>query len=114
MWIGKKVASAKAQTTNAKMGTVTVGGTSPAVSTDGEQRQLQVASPGGFWWRPSSEDAVLLVEGAVVGCVATCPVSLASGEIYLRGNGNSIYFKSDGNIEISANKLYINGIEWEV
>lgn len=113
MWIGKKVAQTKEKQASGQLGVVTVGGDTPAVSTDGEQRQLQVACPGGFWWRPSSEDSVLLVEGAVAGCFADCPKSLSAGEIYLEGGGASIYFKSSGRIELTGS-IYVNGTLLEV
>ncbi|MFI3312422.1 MAG: hypothetical protein R3Y62_00905 [Eubacteriales bacterium] len=112
MWIGKKVAENRVENTNAKMGTVTVGGTSPTVSTDREERQLQVVSPGGFWWRPASEDAVLVVEGAVVGCMADCPVTLAAGEVYMGCNGASIHMRNDGGLYLGGT-IYINNVEWE-
>lgn len=113
MWIGKKVAQTREKESDAQVGVVTVGGTSPAVTTDGERRQLQVACPGGFWWRPSSEDSVLVVDGAVAGCFADCPVTLSAGEIYLAGGGCSIYFRSTGRVDISG-EVYLNDEKLEV
>ncbi len=112
MWIGKQVAQTREKEADAQVGVVTVGGTSPAVTTDGERRQLQVACPGGFWWRPSSEDSVLVVDGAVAGCFADCPMTLSAGEIYVSGGGSSIYFQSSGRVDITGT-IYINGTKWE-
>ena len=47
------------ETTNAESGTVTIGGSTAGVLSRGEERNVPLASPGGYAWRPKNGERVL-------------------------------------------------------
>lgn len=105
MWLSKQVAARTAAPDEAAAATVSVGGETPAVVTDGERRQARLFSPGGYCWRPAGGDTVLVVGGGepcVAGKEQRCPVELAPGEVYLYAGSASIHLKRDGSIAISG------------
>ena len=116
MWLSRKLSAYRAaqqEGTAADMGVTTIGGGSASVMTRGEQRDLEVFSPGGMVWQPRAGDTVLVIKGGV-GCQEHCvvaaetgraaPEDMAPGEIYLySAGGASIYLKNDGTIAIKGN-----------
>ena len=61
------------ETTNAESGTVTIGGSTAGVLSRGEERNVPLASPGGYAWRPKNGERVLVIKGGPGGeeqCVA--------------------------------------------
>lgn len=115
MWLSKKFSACQAverEGTMADMGVTTIGGGSASVMTRGEQRDLEIFSPGGVVWQPRAGDTVLVIKGGV-GCQESCvaaadtganaPKDMAPGELYLYSDGGaSVYLRSDGSIEIKG------------
>lgn len=115
MWLGKPETRQEGKQT-AQVGWVTLGGDPAGVYLDGERRSLPVYSPGGYCWRPTSDQQVLVVKAGADGeepCLigATQEVSnLGEGEIVIRSaKGAEIWFKSDGSLDLVGNVL-INGV----
>lgn len=105
MWMGKQLAAQRRGGETAAVGTVSVGGEAPAVVTDGERRQVRIFSPGGYGWRPSAEDEVLLVgtgQPCIAGRAQSCPVSLAAGEVCLHTTGATVHLRNNGDIAVSG------------
>ena len=55
------------ETTNAESGTVTIGGSTAGVLSRGEERNVPLASPGGYAWRPKNGERVLVIKGGTLG-----------------------------------------------
>lgn len=96
----------------AEVGQVSLGGASLAVVTQGERRELALALPGGFKWRPKLGQQVLVLKSAegesiVIGTIPTEKDSLQPGELEIKGTGSSIKL-SGGRIVIDG-ELVING-----
>lgn len=111
MWIARRFSDHKAselEGTAADMGVTTIGGKNAAVLTRGEQRELEVFSPGGVVWQPRAGDTVLVVRGGMGGqerCVVAAanagqaPADMVPGELYLySGGGASLFLRADGSI----------------
>lgn len=124
MWLSKTLAlrqRADRENTAADMGMTTIGGDSASVVTRGEQRDLEIFSPGGLVWQPRAGDTVLVVRGGTGGqeqCIvaastaANAPDGLAPGELFLYSHGKaSIYLRLDGSIVVKGN-CFAEG-DWE-
>ena len=123
MWIGKEMARAtrpREDSTAVDLGITTIGGTSVAAETRGEDRDLPVYGPGGYFWQPKAGDQVLVIKGGVSGdeqCVAGTaqvepPEDMEPGDICLSNGAASIYLHASGRIDIDGT-LYINGVEYK-
>ena len=117
MWLSKKLTQNEMQNTaSAQSGTVTVEGTEAAVYTSGEDRDVKVASPRGFFWKPRSGENVLVIKGGVfgeeayiVGAVQQDNGTLAAGEVRLASAGGAeIILRNSGRVDINGS-LFING-----
>ena len=111
------------ETTNAESGTVTIGGSTAGVLSRGEERNVPLASPGGYAWRPKNGERVLVIKGGPGGeeqCVcggkqAEVPKGMQPGEVYIYGpKGSNVYLQKDGTIELTGRisirgQLLING-----
>lgn len=126
MWLAEKAAGGGRGGVHAGIGTVTVGGGSPAVLLGGEQRGLGVLAPRGVGWRPEEGSQVLVLEtedgerfvlGEVDGGGSFR--SLAGGEVCLRcgtawlkvGNGE---ISAEGDVHLDGDvyitgRLFVNG-----
>lgn len=96
----------------AEVGQVSLGGASLGVVTQGERRELSMAMPGGFRWRPALGDRVLVLkssegESIVIGVLPREKRDIKAGELEILGSGSSIKLKG-GKVEISG-ELIING-----
>ena len=118
MWLSRKLTQHEMQNTaSAQSGTVTVEGAESAVYTDGEERDVRVASPRGFFWKPGNGENVLVIKGGVfgeeayiVGAVQQDDAALNAGEIRIasaRGDAE-IVLKNSGRIDINGS-VFING-----
>lgn len=114
MWLSKQVAQRADGAEEASAATVSVGGENPAVVTDGERRQARLFAPGGYCWRPTDGDTVLVVGGGepcVAGREQKCPVVLAAGEVYVYSAGASIHLKNNGDILLRGRLIVEGGAE---
>ena len=108
MWLSKQAARSDDRAP-ADMGTVTIGGDSPAVLTDSESRNISVISPGGYIWRPAVGDELLIIKNtdgekcAVGASKAAAYDEVLPGEVLIYSKGAHILIKNDGDIEISGN-----------
>ena len=119
MWIGQKIAAStrpREDSTAADLGVTTIGGANAAVETRGEDRNVPVYAPGGYFWQPKAGDRVLVIKGGVTGaeqCVAAAeqgeaPDGMEPGDVYLCAGEASLYLHSNGRIDVNG-ALYING-----
>ena len=118
MWLSKKLTQHELQNAaSAQSGTVTAEGTEAAVYADGEERDVKVASPRGFFWKPGNGENVLVIKGGVfgeeayiVGAVQQDDGTLSAGEVRIacaRG-GAEIVLKNSGRIDINGS-VFVNG-----
>ena len=115
MWLSKKLAvnqRLEQEGAAADMGVTTIAGREASVMTRGEQRDLEVFSPGGILWQPQVGDTVLVIRGGA-GCQENCvaaaepavppPEGMTPGELYLYSRGGaSVYLKGDGSIAVTG------------
>ena len=105
--------------TLAESGTVTVGGSAAGVLSRAEERNIPLAAPGGYAWRPKNGERVLVIKGGTLGeeryvagslDAARESAPLGDGEvcIYAEGGDASITLRRNGRVEITGD-LYING-----
>lgn len=122
MWLSKKLTQHEIQNAaSAQSGTVTVEGAA-AVYTSGEDRDVKVASPGGFFWKPMNGENVLVIKGGVfgeeayiVGAVQQDDGGLNAGEVRIasaRGNAE-IVLRNSGRVDINGS-VFINGVPYVV
>ena len=113
MWLSKQMKTKEQLLVGANLGTVSVADPAPAVVTDGEARRLQLLTPGGYCWRPTVGDAVLVIKDGggspcVMGVCGQSPVELQPGEVCLHAGGASIYLDRSGAIHLTGT-VYLNG-----
>ena len=118
MWLSKKLTQHEMQNTaSAQSGTVTLEGTEAAVYTSGEDRDVKVVSPHGFFWKPRNGENVLVIKGGVfgedayiVGTVQQDDDALDAGEVCIESanGGAEIVLRNSGRIDINGD-LFING-----
>lgn len=113
MWTSERNRNLPAREAAAELGTVTLGGDPAGVSLGGERRWLTVYGPGGYSWRPTSGDKVLVLKAGAEGespCILGTTQGeeeLKPGEVRLAGCGSSIRLGEDG-VSLTG-QLYING-----
>ena len=113
MWTSERNRNLPAREAAAELGTVTLGGDPAGVSMGGERRWLTVYSPGGYSWRPTAGDKVLVLKAGAEGespCILGTTQGeeeLKPGEVRLAGCGSSIHLGVDG-VSLTG-QLYING-----
>ena len=118
MWLSQKLTQRETRNaTNAQSGTVTVGGAEAAVYIEGEERDVKVVSPRGFFWKPANGENVLVIKGGVfgeeayiVGAVQEEDDTPGTGELRVASaNGSAeIVLKNNGRIDINGD-VFING-----
>lgn len=102
MWTSERNRSLPQREAAAEIGTVTLGGDPAGVSLGGERRWLTVYSPGGYSWRPTAGDKVLVLKAGAEGespCVLGTvqgTEELKPGEVRLAGGENAVYLSQDG------------------
>ena len=116
MWTSERSRNLPAKEAAAELGAVTLGGDPAGVSLGGERRWLTVYSPGGYSWRPTAGDRVLVLKAGAEGespCVLGTvqepegDAPLRPGEVRLKGGGSAIHLGQD-RLELSG-QLYLNG-----
>ena len=120
MWITEKLAkSGPAAQESGQIGKVTIGGDETAVLTQSENRGMCVAAPGGFVWRPSIGENVLVIkcgeENVVAGAISS-EAPEENGEVYIKSKGGAeIRLKNNGDILLGGRvritgTLELNGV----
>lgn len=113
MWTSERNRNLPAREAAAELGTVTLGGDPAGVSLGGERRWLTVYGPGGYSWRPTAGDKVLVLKAGAEGespCILGTTQGeeeLKPGEVRLAGCGSSIHLGEDG-VSLTG-QVYING-----
>lgn len=113
MWISERDRNLRAEEPAAELGTVTLGGDPAGVSLGGERRWLTVYGPGGYSWRPTAGDKVLVLKAGAEG-EAPCILGttqegdgLKPGEVRLSGGGSSLHL-GQSRLSLSG-QVYVNG-----
>lgn len=113
MWTSERNRNPRAGEPAAELGTVTLGGDPAGVSLGGERRWLTVYGPGGYSWRPTAGDRVLVLkagaEGEVPCILGTTQEGgdLKPGEVRLSGGGSSLHL-GESRLSLSG-QVYVNG-----
>ena len=102
MWTSERNRNLPLREAAAELGTVTLGGDPAGVSLGGERRWLTVYGPGGYSWRPTAGDKVLVLKAGAEGespCVLGTvqgTEELRPGEVRLAGGENTAPLRRDG------------------
>ena len=120
MWLSRQKINQREECA-LQTGTVTMGSGKTAVYTDRERRGISIFAPGGYVWRPTvgqellilkTEDGGLCASGAEV---LPAPEGFADGEVYITSKGGaSVWLKNDGSLYLTGavridGSLYVNG-----
>lgn len=115
MWIAERSRHRPEPEYMAAVGQVTLPGNLAGVWLDGERRNLPVFAPGGYVWRPSLGEQVLVLKTGEQGempCVLgeRCGEQwqLEEGEILLHSGKAVLHLKADGTVDITGT-LTVNG-----
>ena len=109
MWTSQRDRNLRVQEPAAEMGTITMGGDPAGVSLGGERRWLNVYGPGGYSWRPTSGDKVLVLKAGAEGdspCILGTTQDaedLKPGEVRLTGMECSLHL-GQGQVEVTGGK----------
>ncbi len=113
MWTAERNRNLCSSEPAAELGCVTLGGDPAGVSLGGERRWIGVYGPGGYSWRPTAGDKVLVLKAGAEGeapCLLGVPqeeAELKPGEVRLKGGESSI-FLGEKRLELEGD-LYLNG-----
>lgn len=113
MWTAERNRNLRMGEPAAELGTVTLGGDPAGVSLGGERRWIGVYGPGGYSWRPTAGDKVLVLKAGAEGespCVLGTVQEgddLKPGEVRLSGGGSSIHL-GQSRLSLSG-QVYVNG-----
>ena len=114
MWLSKRIMQERPEPDSATLGTVSIGGEEAAVVTDTEKRQAKLITPGGYCWKPSAADSVLIVKGNelyLTGALLKGAEELAEGEVRIYSRGASVTIQNDGRIAVSGNVELAGSVE---
>jgi hypothetical protein len=118
MWLAEKTKKTPAGT-DADFGVTTIAGERAGVVTRGENRELPLYGPGGYFWMPESGSAVLVIKGGPGGeetCAAgtkmpPAPPDMRPGEVLIRSAGGAeIRLKNDGGLELRGRVSIVGGL----
>lgn len=112
MWLAKQQ-KRESEDIFSAVGEVTISGDTPAVELDSERRGLAVYAPGGYRWRPTQGQKVLVLKADGKPCVAGAPSEggLEPGEVQLdSAGGATLKLDNQGNINV-AGSLVVDGTE---
>lgn len=117
MWTSERKKGLALHEAGAELGVVTLGGDPAGVVLGGERRWLPVYCPGGYHWRPSAGDKVLVLKTGEEGetpCIlgtAQNGSGLRAGEVQL-GQGEGTISLADGKVELNGD-IWVNGTQLE-
>ena len=123
MWTSERNRNLPVREASAEVGTVTLGGDPAGVSLGGERRWLNVYSPGGYSWRPTSGDKVMVLKAGAEGespCILGTTQDaedLKPGEVRLTGvdcdlllgQGQVEMTGGEGSLRLGQNGLELSG-----
>lgn len=119
MWTAERNRNVRSGEPAAELGCVTLGGDPAGVSLGGERRWIGVYGPGGYSWRPTAGDKVLVLKAGAEGetpCLLGVPqeeAELKPGEVRITGGESSIFLGQE-RLELDG-ELYLNGQTlWDV
>lgn len=107
MWTSERNRSLSVKEAAAEVGTVTLGGDPAGVSLGGERRWINVYGPGGYSWRPTSGDKVMILKAGAEGespCIlgrTQDAEGLKPGEVRLTGVECSLHL-GQGQMEMNG------------
>ena len=126
MWTSERNRNLPVREASAEVGTVTLGGDPAGVSVGGERRWLNVYGPGGYSWRPTSGDKVMVLKAGAEGespCIlgttqdaedlkpgevrltgVDCDLFLGQGQVEMTGVESILRLSQDG-LEVSGGLL---------
>lgn len=113
MWTAERNRNVRSGEPAAELGCVTLGGDPAGVSLGGERRWIGVYGPGGYSWRPTAGDKVLVLKAGAEGeapCLLGVPQEegeLEPGEVRITGGESSIFLGQE-RLELEG-ELYLNG-----
>lgn len=113
MWTSEQRGKQPVREAAAELGTVTLGGDPAGVNMGGERRWLPVFAPGGYSWRPTVGDKVLVLKTGSQGespCILGLEQELEDlgpGEVRLQGMDSALKL-SKGQVELTG-QVQING-----
>ena len=113
MWTSERNRNLPVGEPAAELGSVTLGGDPAGVSLGGERRWLAVYGPGGYSWRTTAGDKVLVLKAGAEGespCIlgtAQGGTDLKPGEVSLTG-GSCRSCLGQSRLDLTGN-VYING-----
>lgn len=113
MWTAERNRNLRSSEPAAELGCVTLGGDPAGVSLGGERRWIGVYGPGGYSWRPTAGDKVLVLKAGAEGeapCLLGVPqveAELKPGEVRITGGESSIFLGQE-RLELEG-ELYLNG-----
>lgn len=120
MWTSERNRNLPVREASAEVGTVTLGGDPAGVSVGGERRWLNVYGPGGYSWRPTSGDKVIVLKAGAEGespCILGTTQDagdLKPGEVRLTGVDCGLLL-GQGQVEMTSGggglRLGQNGLE---
>lgn len=116
MWLSKRREAEVKEEPSVQVGSMSLVGASLGVYLAGERRNVGLVAPGGYHWKPSPNDAVLVVSAGEEGCPCIVGTeeqaggrSLQPGEVWISVNGNSgIYIQQNGRVNLMGD-IYLNG-----
>ena len=113
MWTSEQRGKQPVREAPAELGSVTLGGDPAGVNMGGERRWLPVFTPGGYCWRPTAGDKVLVLKAGGQGetpCILGTQQEieeLAPGEVRLKGVDCSIHLGTE-QVEVKG-QMVVNG-----
>lgn len=118
MWLARQRTEDIRREAPSEEGTVTVGGEAAGVYLEGERRNVPVFAPGGFCWKPTLGQTVLVLKAGEDGeqpCVVgsrTEDRGLEPGEAALYAGGGEVRLKQSGEVALTGT-VTVNGVKLE-
>ena len=119
MWLSEQRSRRPAEERPAELGVVTLTGEAPAVWLTGERREVPVLGPGGYCWRPSAGDEVLVLKAGaegeqpwVAGQSCGWPEELQPGDVGIYAGQAAVVLKAGGTVDLRGS-VTIDGVPLE-
>lgn len=119
MWLSSRARARHGPEDVAEVGRVTLEGDPAGVYLSSERRSLPLFGPGGYFWRPTKDQEVLVLKTGrdgespcIVGARCGDPgVVLSPGEALITNGAQTaaVWLRDDGSVEISGGSMTFNG-----